>query len=147
MRTLAFLLNLTALALTAQGAPAPLKAVKPDLERMQGSWDVVSEQNGPSPSRPMPGWQIVVASKRLKFVHRGSVITEWDCALDPSKKPKRLTLKGLGKSAGATMLGVYALKGDTFTFCEDNGRGRRPAGIAKVARGDVLYVLQRAKKR
>jgi uncharacterized protein (TIGR03067 family) len=149
MRTLALALTATALALAAHGAPAPLPKPDPgkeDLKRMQGRWDIVSEESGAGTTPREPGTQIVVAGRRLKFVHGGRVVIEWDCTLDPRKEPKHLTMKGIGVSAPYTLLAVYELKGDTFTFCNDNARGKRPAGLAKVGPGDIRYVLKRVKR-
>jgi uncharacterized protein (TIGR03067 family) len=146
MRTAA-LFAAAALPLAAHAAPAPLpKPVKPDLERMQGTWDIVSKWSGASRLRPMPGWQIVVAGRRLKIVRGGKVVTEWDCTLDPGKKPKHLTMKGVGTRAGFTLLAVYAVEGDSFTLCYNNGRGKRPADLAKPGPSEFRCALKRAKR-
>jgi uncharacterized protein (TIGR03067 family) len=127
---------LAAAALAAHGAPAPLPKPDPskeDLKRMQGRWDIASAQHAASPPQPMPRWQVVVAGRRLKFVYRGRVITEWDCTLDPGKRPKHLTMKGVGESARFTLRALYSVEGNSLTFCYGIAGGKRPADLAKTS--------------
>jgi uncharacterized protein (TIGR03067 family) len=141
MRTTALALAATCLALAAHAAPAPLpkpdskKPEKPDLKRMKGTWEQVGN----------PATHLVVAGDRWTFWHKGRLSAQYRCTLDPKQEPKHLHLKGVGKTAGRSWLGIYRLNGDSLKFaCHPSVR---PQDFGPSSRDVERYVYKRAKKR
>jgi uncharacterized protein (TIGR03067 family) len=126
------------MALAAHAAPAPLPkpdSSKPDLKRMQGTWEQVGG----------PGTLLVVAGDRWTFWVKGKVAAQYRCTVDPNKEPKHLHLHGVGKAARRSWLGIYRLNGDILKFaCHPS---RRPQDFGPSSLEVDRRVYRRAKKR
>jgi uncharacterized protein (TIGR03067 family) len=124
---------------------------KTDLDKMQGTWSIVSnEQDGQkAPAEQYKNTRILFDRDRYE-VRQGDEIDEHGTIkLDASKSPKRLELKIIkGEGAGETQLGIYELDGDMLKLCVSvpPGSKERPAALeTKEGSNALLMVLKRKK--
>jgi uncharacterized protein (TIGR03067 family) len=125
---------------------------KTDADLLQGTWNyVVVEQNGVKEPRRKPGEDLkTITFQGDKFeVKRGDTVLQAGTRkLEPAQKPKTIDLtitEGDGK--GTVQLGIYELKGDTFTACLDSLGKKRPTTLeSKGGGGYILAELQRERK-
>jgi uncharacterized protein (TIGR03067 family) len=129
-------------------APAPPEKEKKDEEKIQGTWVVVSAEEG--------GRVDADKAKDVKLVFDGETVIVKDprrdekakIKLDPAKKPKTIDITPEEKGAPAKVIqGIYELNGDELKLCFTKEGGTRPTEFASKPGGDVsLIVLKREKK-
>ncbi len=105
-------------AIEVAGRPLPPAVLKTISLKIDGAnYEVVVQtENGPSPDK-------------------GTV------KLDPSTKPKRMTITGVeGPNAGKTYLAIYEFNGDTLRVCYDLGGTERPTEF-KTAPETKLFLV------
>jgi uncharacterized protein (TIGR03067 family) len=144
------------LALTSQGAPAPLPRPDPskdDLKRMQGEWLLrTSTVGGKSIFRgrqAIPIRVVIAGNRMTRKVSRGGERwnrTEWTITLDARQKPKALDMTPITRTTYAFRC-VYSLERDKLVVC-DNGPGaaERPRDLAGNQPGRYREVYQRVKR-
>jgi uncharacterized protein (TIGR03067 family) len=136
------------LAGLAVAADPPADAVRADQQRLQGAWQVVSQE-----ADGMKGPDEVARHMRYTFAGDRLTISpaepgsdsELACRLDPAKMPKAIDMTvRTGRNKGKTYAGIYALEGDGLKICF--AKGDRPAAFAtRAGSGTALIVLKRAK--
>jgi uncharacterized protein (TIGR03067 family) len=129
-------------------------AVKKELAKLEGTWDIVSgvERGQPSSEQLL---------KNLKFVFKGNQLTfagddvmakkvgKIAVKIDATTTPKCIDFK-LSVDAGALkdrlLEGIYEWKGDELKLCISEVAGNRPLDFeAKEGSNRVLFVLKRQK--
>jgi uncharacterized protein (TIGR03067 family) len=106
-------------------APAPVyrerpDSIKVDLEALQGEWQSVNcSLEGGEPTVGGGDDTAVYRGDRMSRLHKGVVNARWVIALDPSKEPRRMDLKGV-EVPDQTVLCIYRIDGDTLTFAFRN---------------------------
>jgi uncharacterized protein (TIGR03067 family) len=146
------LLTLAGLSLAFAPAPFPKPNKGPtprgDLKALQGDWLQVNPPGGVM-GRPAADLVLRVAGDRFTFMRAGRAVSEWTGHLDTSKKPPTLDLrnaKGAPAATGVTVLGVYALAGDSLQFAYRIGSGgQRPLAV-QAGPGVQMMAFTRAKK-
>lgn len=129
-------------------APAPPEKEKKDEDKIQGTWIVVSVEDGGRADADKVG---------VKLVFEGDMVTIKDpkheekakIKLDPAKKPKTIDITPGEKGAPAKVVqGIYELNKDELKICfTRGGGGARPTEFVSKAGSDVsLIVLKREKK-
>ena len=147
------ILSLPAIVLVFFGvALAQDDAVKKELAKMQGDWQLVrGEENG----EPAPEYVV----KHLKCVIKGDQLTfegiepltdkasKLSIKIDTSTIPKCIDLKvDAGSLKGDVLEGVYERTGDGLKLCLYFGKGNRPLEFeTKAGSNRVLFVLKREK--
>jgi len=110
--------SVTAL-LVLTGDDAKDKAIKADLDKLQGVYKMVSlEVDGKAvPEDKLKSSTLTI--KGDKYVVKVDEQTyETQMILDPQQKPKAIDMKFLdGANKDKTALGIYKIDGDTFTMC------------------------------
>jgi uncharacterized protein (TIGR03067 family) len=126
--------------------------VKKEMELLEGTWNFVSvvQDGTKQPRRKMGEDFQTITFQGDKFeVKRGDkVLLSGTQKLDPGKDPKTIDLNVTeGEGKGTVQLGIYELKGDTFTTCLDPQGKKRPKEFQSLAdSGLLLLVMQREKK-
>lgn len=118
-----------------------------DLDKLQGTWHITAlETDGDAtPSAALRGATIVISGKQ--FVTTGaSERYEGTMTLDEKSKPKSFDLLFTsGPQDGTRNLGIYKLKGDTWTICIAMRGTTRPKTFATAPHtGLALETLQRS---
>jgi len=143
MKTLSAVIVTAALTL---GADAPPDAVKQELAKLQGTWQLVSaETDGQkAPEERVQQTRVVIAgSKHTVYFGADAVAKDVPFTLDPTKSPKATddTL-----SDGQVVRGIYKLDGDILTSCvAQAGKDRPTEFTAQAGSGQMLRVFRRAK--
>src|ERR1051326_7071509 len=143
MRCLLAVLVLTPLALAKE---PPATAEKQELQKFQGTWQLVSAEND---GKVLPEEQV----KQIRVVIEGNTHTVYfgdkavaekiEFRIDPTKKPKEVTdtLKD-----GKEIRGIYELDGDTLRSCVGApGKDRPTEFTGKAGSGQTLRVFKRVK--
>src|SRR5215831_10884905 len=95
------------------------KAVKADLEKIQGTYAMASlEVDG----KAVPEEKLKTSTLTIKddkyIVNVKDQVFETQMILDPEKKPKTIDMKFLdGVNKDKTALGIYKFDDETFTMC------------------------------
>jgi uncharacterized protein (TIGR03067 family) len=123
-----WVLTLALLAVTAWPTAAQEKeaddAVKKELAKLDGTWTVIKmEVDGKSLlEKDKPESKLVIKDGKVtsnaKETPKGG--TELSKILDPSKKPKQITVpnfEGGDPKKGVTLIGIYELDGDDLRVC------------------------------
>jgi uncharacterized protein (TIGR03067 family) len=115
-----------------------------DLDRLQGTWSVISlEMDGHA--MPSPGSAcIVIAGNQFQSLGMG-VVYEGTVELNQRKKPKHFDLLfNAGPEQGNRAPGIYELHGDDWKLCLAVTSQTRPAGFAtSPGSGHALESLRR----
>jgi uncharacterized protein (TIGR03067 family) len=142
------MLALSALCLGTRG-----DAVKTELGRLEGMWQVTGHKTEGKPTSE-EHWRMV------QFVFKGDQLTflgddvlskkvaRITLVVDPSTSPRVIDLKIVeGEFKGTTLEGVYEIKGDVLRICFRNEAARnRPTDFSTKADANlVLFVLKRQK--
>src|SRR5437660_11085607 len=119
------MVNRMALVLALLGAWATVLPVaaedkvdsgKNDLKKLQGTWTFVSmEQDGKQQPKGDVPQTMTFEGDKFTVIMGDKIVQAGTQKLDPSKKPKAVDAaitEGEGK--GTTMLGIYAVEGDTI---------------------------------
>ena len=123
---------------------------KNDLKKFQGTWTFVSmEQDGKQQPKGDEPQTITFEGDKFTVKMGDKIVQAGTQKLDPSKKPKAVDAaitEGEGK--GTTMLGIYAVEGDTIKACFDPQGKKRPTEFKSAAgSGNMLAVIKRADKK
>jgi uncharacterized protein (TIGR03067 family) len=142
-----FAVPLVLLAGPVLAAEAPEEdAVKKDLERMRGTWVLVSlEENGKTATEARAKeFKVTIDGERYVFTV-GSEVAKGYCKLDPTKKPRAMDIiHEEGPLKGKTKLAVYDFDGDLFKVAVAKPGQDRPEGFAPAA-GVLVEVWKREK--
>lgn len=135
----------TGFALAADGK----EGGKKELEKMQGTWSVVSvEADGKTlPEERTKDWKLTITGDKYTFAP-GLESVEGIYFLDPRKKPRAIdATRTNGADKGKTLKGIYQLDGNNLKMCFNGpGNDERPEKFeAKAGSGFRLYVLKREK--
>jgi uncharacterized protein (TIGR03067 family) len=117
------------------------------MERLQGTWrQIAYERDGVVDPPDERGWEPRVTFTGDTFVVTladGSTPIRGTFKLDPARAPKAIDWSDTaGEDAGKTLLAVYSLDGDRFTFCAAYPGRERPTEF-RTKPGQVLRVHQR----
>jgi uncharacterized protein (TIGR03067 family) len=157
-------LGLLALALTARAGEEKKgedkKAEKKgeegttDQAKLQGAWQLTRQRFGPKElsGDDLPPMTLTVKDDlmtRTSGPEGKAVLGKARFKLDPSKQPRRITLTDEGQIKGAKVVGIYELKGDTFTLATSPpGVTMPPKGFdPKEAGMAMILTFTRAKKK
>jgi uncharacterized protein (TIGR03067 family) len=129
------------LAFALLGADTPQEAVKQEVEKLKGTWMLVSmEVNG----QEVPGKDLRYTFTEGKFSYQdgNKKPKEGSYVLNPAKDPRTIDLSVKGERAG---LAIYKVDKDTLTLCVATpGKGRPKEFATKDAPGALLLVFKRA---
>jgi uncharacterized protein (TIGR03067 family) len=144
MKTRIVLLVVVGLCLAADSKP---DSKKEDKDLIQGSWTLVSgEKDGEQPPEEIKMLKITFKDDKItaatsKDTHEGKF------KLDPTKKPRQLSLSMSINGQDKEIPGIYELDGDNLKLCIPDGDGSDAPKefTGKQGSKQVLLVLKRAK--
>ncbi|MFO0797568.1 MAG: TIGR03067 domain-containing protein [Gemmataceae bacterium] len=140
---------LSALAVAGAGARPDDKAVAADRKAFQGTWafESVEVAGQKLPADLLKGMTVSFDGDSYSVKQGDKVVESATQTLDPSKSPKALDSKvTAGPNKGATILGIYEIRGDTLTVCFDPEGKERPKAFKADAGTRTLVVHTRVKK-
>jgi uncharacterized protein (TIGR03067 family) len=117
--------------------------MKPDIETLQGTWNIVSlEMEGRK--YPAAGAQIAIKGGRFTSLNMGAEYSG-TMAVDESASPKTFDLLfEKGPEEGNRSLGIYELDGDTWKICLGlTGKTRPTKFVSAPGTGHALEILKR----
>jgi uncharacterized protein (TIGR03067 family) len=128
--------------------PKKVDRVKQEVKKLEGAWKAVAIEHL---GRELKGSGITLTFTGHKYAAttvNGVVMEEGTYQIDPSKKPKTMTLSILsGKDKGTTQNALYELQGDTLKICLAQPGKDRPAGFTtKSGTGFEIFMMKRVKK-
>jgi len=137
---------LLAAALVLAQPPATGDAKK-ELEKFQGTWTVVSMENGGQKVPEEQSSQIRLTYKDNTYsVMLGGETRTGTFQIDPSKKPKAIDRTPTsGPNKGKTFKGIYEFDGETLRCCWSVESDRPTEFVSKAQPLTILEVLKKAK--
>lgn len=127
----------------AKAAEGREDASRQELQRIQGAWQVVSqEENGAKAAADSLRDRIIFFGGDAFLVKQGHNLLQMGTQkLDPSKSPKTINVMVTqGDRRGDVWLGIYELQGDTLKVCFDPDAQKRPTEF-KSERGSGLVLV------
>jgi erythromycin esterase len=125
-------------------------AVRKDLDRFQGTWQMVSITQG-GENKPLEGplanMRVVVQGDK-RSVHSGEMVFSHALyRIDPTARPARIDVTvEQGALRGQTLLGIYEIVGDTQRVCLAQAGAERPRDfVTSAENGKVVQTLKRLK--
>ncbi len=117
---------------------------------LQGNWIATKAETNGAASPAVVGNRLSVSGGRFEIKSKdGKALYAGTLRTDPKATPAAIDFAHtLGALNGKTWKGIYALKGDTLTVCDnaaDLGKGRPAAFATKRGSGYVLVTFARAK--
>ena len=144
----------TLLALIPLCVATQADAVKTELAKLGGTWQVVGHETNGKPTNE-DHW------RKVQFVFKGNQLTflgddilrkkvaKITLVIDPATRPRVIDLKIVeGEFKGTTLEGVYEIKDDSLKICFRNDETKnRPNNFSTREDSNlVLFVLKRDKK-
>jgi uncharacterized protein (TIGR03067 family) len=121
-------------------------AIKKELKRIEGTWEVVSmEQNGQQ--LPLPDKKMLATFMGNKYVMKigDQVVQEGEGKIDPTQQPRTLDVKVTsGDDKGQSMLGIYELKSDQIRACVAAPGKKRPTKF--TSKNDQMLITYKRVK-
>jgi uncharacterized protein (TIGR03067 family) len=137
----ALLLNLSA---AGRAHDAKDKAVKEELKALSGAWEgVTAVRDGKDLPKPPGGIKMILDDTRmLRFGDK--VIVAGKITVDPAASPRTMDVMATeGEGKGASVKGIYELKGDMLKIAFADVGKERPADFN--GKGATVYTYKRAK--
>jgi uncharacterized protein (TIGR03067 family) len=131
------------------GADRPRPALRAELQRLQGEWQLVyAEVDGQAvPADSYQGERSVIRGDQLTVIKAGEVLGRATVAFDPTTEPKTFVETiAEGAYKGQKFHGIYELEGDTLRSCAASADRERPRDFTTRS-GEKLFVSQRVKPR
>jgi uncharacterized protein (TIGR03067 family) len=118
-----------------------------EMERLQGTWKQIGyERDGVTDLLDELGWEprsTFVGDTFFVTLADGSIPIRGTYKIDPTRNPKAVDWTDIiGEDAGKTLLAIYRLEEDLFTFCAAYPGQERPTEF-KTRPGQVLRVSRR----
>ena len=146
-----FLSLVGAALLVAAQEPPPKADAKAEMKKMEGTWTIektlANGKEGIPDEERMKARLVIKGNKRTITVD-GETVAESSYTLDPSAKPKGITIKVLtGGLEGKELKGIYELEGDTLKIAVGLD-GETPKNFeSKEGNNVLLQVFKRAKEK
>jgi uncharacterized protein (TIGR03067 family) len=124
----------------------PQDLAKQDLDKLQGTWRIESSfWNGVREPEAAKSVTIVFQGDKFICIDQDGKRLENTIQLMPDQNPKAIDCWSDGRGQAAP--GIYALEGDTFTWCSAGGNNKvRPASFAsELGCKQSLMILRRLK--
>lgn len=129
-------------------------AAKKELERLQGTWQVLSSEEDklPTPDFIVQNLKVIIKDDQIslkgveELMKRFGKVT---LTIDPTTMPKVIDFKvEAGADKDNRFEGIYTLKDDEFRICASTRSGGNRPDEFKTAAGSnrVLFVLRREKE-
>lgn len=124
-----------------------LDEIAAELERLQGTWTQIGyERDGVAEPLDELGWgprTTFVGDSFVVTLADGSIPIKGTFKIDPTRNPKTVDWTDtIGEDAGKTLLAIYRLEEDRFTFCAAYPGLERPTEF-KTRPGQVLRISER----
>jgi uncharacterized protein (TIGR03067 family) len=139
------------IAVTAGRTQEPPRdeVLRAELQRLQGTWQVESWEEGgkPLPAADLKDRTVFFGANAFILKRGGKLVQAGVVQLDPSKDPKTFNaIVREGERKDTVMLGVYEFGDGTLKLCFDPEGQARPTGFKPAAKGGaVLAVLRKPK--
>jgi RNA polymerase sigma factor (sigma-70 family) len=117
-------------------------AAKSDLEKLQGSWRVVSSQVGEEKvsEDEVARRKVTIKGDKLIYDYGNEQKEKQEGTIKTDPKTKAFDWTWAFPEKGATMLGIYELKGDDLKICFGNDGLGRPKQFV-IGKEDVVWLL------
>jgi uncharacterized protein (TIGR03067 family) len=118
------------------------KKLTGDLEKLQGTWTVLSKQVEGEKEESPKDVVLVIKDNDSIVIVKGKKEDSAELVIDDTKSPKEIDIKA---SNTEVMKGIYHLEGDLLKicFCKD-AKGARPKKF-ESAKGQILLKFERTK--
>jgi len=121
-----------------------------DAKALQGTWKAQKGELGghPFPAEALKGITLKIdGGNYVVTVSTDPRPDKGTYTLDPTAKPKKLTIKGVeGANQGKTILAIYDLQGDTLEVCYDVTGMNFPTAMSTTEGSPLFHILYQRSK-
>ena len=125
--------------------------VKKELERLQGTWDLVGrELDGKAAAeddvKVMEG-KLVITGDKATYTSRGDDARDVTFKIDPTANPRTIEWTiTKGPAKGDKVLAIYKIEGDRLTICSGPPETRPKKFVTRPGSPFVIIIWQKQKK-
>lgn len=122
-----------------------------DLDRMQGTWEIVSliEKGKAAPKAELDALVVVIDKDSFTTLEKGEPVVKYRLKLDPAKNPKAIDFTHLGgQNKDRTEPGIYQFENDLLKLVLDEDKKGRPTVFEgkETESYSVMVLRKKAKK-
>jgi RNA polymerase sigma factor (sigma-70 family) len=131
----------------SQSREVEQKTAEADMEKLQGDWELVRlEANGQQVrgAKFADVGNLTIEGDHLFSLHREPSKSSWDGTfkLDPSKKPKRITIFDQGRNGEVELQGIYSVDQDELKLClNEDGTDKTIPSEFKTTKGSPFIFV------
>jgi uncharacterized protein (TIGR03067 family) len=122
-----------------------------DLDRMQGTWLVVSltEKGAAAPADEAASLEVVIDKDTFTTFEKGKMVVKYQIKLDATKTPRQVDFTHLvGDDKGMTEPGIYTFDKGQLKLCLDEDKKGRPTVFdGKETLSYSVIVLKKKEKK
>lgn len=121
-----------------------------DLDRLQGSWEIVSlvEKGEPAKKAELETLVVVIDKDTFTTLEKGEAVVKYRIKLDPTKTPRAIDFTHLtGDAKDKTEPGIYVFEKDVLKLVLDEDKKGRPTVFEgkETASYSVMVLKKKAK--
>jgi uncharacterized protein (TIGR03067 family) len=126
----------------------PAQDAAAELKKLEGAWKLdKAEINGAElPREIVKDFKLVLKGDKYEILSKGPK-DEGTISVDPTKKPKTMSIKGVdGPNQGKTLLAIYEITDDLLRICYDLEGKSYPTEFSAPANSKRFYAVYRPAK-
>jgi len=128
------------------GADPPIDTVQEEIEKLQGTWQIITADEGAKPDGSLKDAQVTISGNQFTTKSGEKILRQGTIMIDPTCEPKTIDLMYVdGPYKGKSSLGIYNLNGNSWVLVFSPPGKSRPASLQRGASNQKFLVLKSGK--